>query len=113
MIGFKPAESVEWQFNFKTSYFLYPTEENYTGSVRAFTALARSLWNKGKVALVWTILRQNSSARMAVLLPELNQSITGSVHSPQGLYLVPLPFADDLRDPPSYNIQRGIVFFCF
>lgn len=108
VIGFKPSESVEWQFNVASSYFLYPSEENYTGSTRAFTALARSLWNKGKVAIVWAILRKNSSPRMAALVPALNPPTPGATNSPQGLYLVSLPFVDDLRERPAQELSRGM-----
>lgn len=107
VLGFKPAEAIEWQFNVNTSYFLYPSEENYTGSTRAFTALVRSLWNKGKVAVVSAILRSNSSPRMCVLFPALDPISSDGLPTCQGLYLISLPFVDDLREAPGYSVCRG------
>ena len=48
---------------------------------------------------------------MAILVPELHQPASVSGNIPQGLFLIPLPFVDDLRDPPGYDINRGM--FCY
>lgn len=66
-----------------------------------------SLWRKKKVAIVWEVLRKNSAPRLAVLLPALDPPTAGAISSPQGLHLIPLPFADDLRDPPPYDSREG------
>lgn len=89
---------------------MYPTETTFAGSTRAFTALTRSMWGKGKVALVWAVLRKNSAPRMAILLPALDRNVLESASSPQGMYLVSLPFVDDLRDPPSQEIHKGMFY---
>jgi ATP-dependent DNA helicase 2 subunit 1 len=106
LIGFKPSSTVEWMYNVNSSYFLYPTEDNFVGSVRSFTSLVKSLWKMNKVAIVWAIFRRNSSGRMGALIP------CASENEPQGLHYVPLPFSDDIRDVPSFEVnnKRMLMF---
>lgn len=105
LIGFKPSSSVEWMYNVNSSYFLYPTEDNFVGSVRSFTSLVKSLWKTNKVAIVWAIFRRNSSGRMGALIPSVSEN------EPQGLHFVSLPFSDDIRDVPPFeaNNKRMLI----
>ncbi|CDO57249.1 similar to Saccharomyces cerevisiae YMR284W YKU70 Subunit of the telomeric Ku complex (Yku70p-Yku80p) [Geotrichum candidum] len=100
LIGFKPSSSVEWMYNVNSSYFLYPTEDNFVGSVRSFTSLVKSLWKTNKVAIVWAIFRRNSSGRMGALIPSVSEN------EPQGLHFVSLPFSDDIRDVPPFEANN-------
>jgi ATP-dependent DNA helicase 2 subunit 1 len=115
IIGFKPMSKLPFWANIKNSTFLYPSEEDYIGSTRVYSALHRKLAKDSIFGLCWFIPRRNATPVMAALIPTLSApdteekrnpaavSVTGA---PQGLHLIPLPFADDIRaNPPSTHEQ--------
>lgn len=69
LLGFKDASAVAWEYSIGKPYFLYPSEAEYIGSTRAFTALYKSLVAKHKVALVWAVFRKSSAPRLGALVP--------------------------------------------
>ena len=111
IIGFKPLDMLPLWANFKSSTFLYPFEEDFVGSTRVFSALYQNMLKKKVLALSWFISRRNAPPVLAAIIPTLtaesddataNQAAVSSTGCPQGLHLIPLPFADDLRqNPPS------------
>lgn len=101
IIGFKPLSMLPIWAVTKPSTFVYPSEEEYVGSTRIFSALQQSLLKSKRFALVWFIARKNASPLLAALLPgkeEVNDEETQIW--PPGLWLHPLPFADDIRQNP-------------
>jgi ATP-dependent DNA helicase 2 subunit 1 len=110
IIGFKPLSKLPFWANIKNSTFLYPSEEDYVGSTRTYSALHRKLSTSSIFGLCWFIPRRNSTPVMAALIPTLSAPDTDSRNlaavshtgAPQGLHLIPLPFADDIRiNPPA------------
>lgn len=111
IIGFKPQAKLPLWANIKNSTFLYPSEEHYIGSTRVYSALYQKLSKDQLFGLCWFIPRKNATPVMAALLPTLpaddsnqatNPAATSVSGAPQGLHLIPLPFADDIRqNPPS------------
>ncbi|KAI1622947.1 ATP-dependent DNA helicase 2 subunit 1 [Exophiala viscosa] len=109
VIGFKPVSKLPLWANIKNSTFLYPSEEAYVGSTRVYSALHRKLAKDKLFALTWFVPRKNATPVMAAMVPTLSAkpteensnaagaSITGA---PQGLHLIPLPYADDIRQNP-------------
>jgi ATP-dependent DNA helicase 2 subunit 1 len=108
IIGFKPVEMLPTWANIKQSTFLYPSEDDYVGSTRVFSALYSKLLKSKLMGLVWFIARRNASPVLAALIPTLPSdddpvdlpSAVGPTGCPQGLHLIPLPFADDIRRYP-------------
>jgi len=109
IIGFKPVEMLPLWANIKQSTFLYPSDDDYVGSTRIFSALYSKLLKSKLMGLVWFIARRNASPVIAALIPTLPsdehlsgpQSGVSPTGCPQGLHLIPLPFADDIRlNPP-------------
>lgn len=98
IIGFKPATAIKDWMNISHSTMLYPSENRFEGSIRAFSTLFQALANKSKVAIAWCIMRKNDAPRLFALMPS-----PGPYHKevPQGLQMVPLPFADDIRKKPT------------
>jgi ATP-dependent DNA helicase 2 subunit 1 len=107
IIGFKPASMLPLWANYKPSTFIYPTEEEYIGSTRVFSALHQKLLASGKVGLAWFIPRKNASPSLAAIIPgSESRNDDGEQTMPPGLWIKPLPFADDIRHPPDiHHIQ--------
>ncbi|OAL48185.1 ATP-dependent DNA helicase II subunit 1 [Pyrenochaeta sp. DS3sAY3a] len=101
IIGFKPLSSLPLWTNTNKATFIYPSEADYIGSTRVFSALQQKLLKSKKMGLVWYVARRNAAPILAALVPaeeKINED--GEQSMPPGLWLVPLPFADDLRQFP-------------
>lgn len=98
IIGFKPISMLPLWANYKPSTFIYPNEEEYIGSTRVFSALHQKLLTSNKMGLAWFIPRKNAAPTLAAILPGAeirNQEDEQTL--PPGLWIKPLPFADDIR----------------
>ena len=100
IIGFKPASMIPIWANEKPSTFLYPSEDDYVGSTRVFSALLRKLLDDQKVGIVWFVARKNATPVIAALYPGAEKLDNSGQITPAGLWLSPLPFADDIRQDP-------------
>jgi len=109
IIGFKPMTRLPLWANIKNSTFLYPSEEDSVGSTRVLSALHRKLLQGQLFGLCWVVPRRNAVPVMAALVPTLSAKETeekanpagiSATGAPQGLHLIPLPFADDIRENP-------------
>jgi ATP-dependent DNA helicase 2 subunit 1 len=111
IIGFKPRRMIPIWASVKKSTFIYPSEEDYVGSTRVFTALWQKLLRDEKVAIAWCIVRSNAQPMLAAIMPSRPQSDdeSGTPFLPAGLWIYPLPFADDLREmkPPGKLAQSS------
>ncbi|KAG9376611.1 Ku domain containing protein Pku70 [Pyrenophora tritici-repentis] len=102
IIGFKPLSSVPIWANTNKSTFIYPSEADYIGSTRVFSALQQKLIKSKKMGLVWFIPRRNAAPTLAALIPGVEKiNEDGEQTMPPGLWLVPFPFADDIRQFPT------------
>ena len=101
IIGFKPISMLPVWANVKTATFIYPSEEDFVGSIRVFSALQQKLLNDQKMAVAWFLARRNASPVLAAIFPgEERVGDDGEQKMPPGLWVVPLPFADDIRQNP-------------
>ncbi|KAF3803231.1 ATP-dependent DNA helicase II subunit 1 [Colletotrichum gloeosporioides] len=102
IIGFKPRSMLPFWASVKKSTFIFPSEEDYVGSTRVFTALWQKLLKSKKIGVAWAITRANANPILVAIIPSHEQSEDDSTtpYLPAGLWLTPLPFADDLRDGP-------------
>lgn len=100
IIGFKPRKQLSIWATVKKSTFIFPSEEDYVGSTRVFSALWQKLLKDDKVGLAWCVVRANAQPILAAIIPSKSQSDpeSGTPFLPAGLWISPLPFADDLRD---------------
>ncbi|CAG7941686.1 unnamed protein product [Penicillium olsonii] len=106
IIGFKPLSALPIWANVKHPSFIYPSEEDYVGSTRVFSALHSKLLDSKKIGLVWFIPRKNSTPVLgAMIAGEEKVDENGVQKVPPGMWIVPIPFADDVRENPktSYN----------
>lgn len=110
LIGFKPWSKLPMWANIKNSTFLYPSEEDFIGSTRVYSALYQKLRKDFLFGLTWFVPRKNATPVMAAMVPTLwdddddddksNPAAVSVTGAPQGLHLIPLPFADDVRQNP-------------
>ncbi|KAI2468937.1 ku70 protein [Annulohypoxylon bovei var. microspora] len=102
IIGFKDRSQLGFWASVKKSIFIFPSEEGYVGSSRVFTALWQKLLNSKKIGIAWHIARTNGNPRLVAIIPSKAQSDrkTGVDFIPAGLWLYPIPYADDLREGP-------------
>lgn len=99
IVGFKPRSMLPPWAAVKKSIFIFPSEDDYVGSTRVFSALWQKLLKDNKMAIAWFIARSNANPLLVAILPSKSQDdeTSGTPFLPAGLWLYPLPFADDLR----------------
>ncbi|KAF1812589.1 ATP-dependent DNA helicase II subunit 1 [Eremomyces bilateralis CBS 781.70] len=108
IIGFKSLDSLPFWAITRAPYFLYPTEEDFIGSTRVFSALHQKLARDKKFGLAWFIPIRNSHPRLAAIIAgEERLDEDGEQVMPPGLWAVPLPFADDIRQNPDTHLIRA------
>ncbi|KAJ5716473.1 hypothetical protein N7493_008384 [Penicillium malachiteum] len=101
IIGFKSLDSLPIWANVKHPTFIYPTEEDYIGSTRVFSALQQKLLKDNKLALVWFIPRKKAVPVLGAMIAGDEQIDENGIQKlPPGMWIIPLPFADDVRKNP-------------
>lgn len=104
IVGFKDLKLLPIWTCVKHPTFIYPSETDFVGSTRVFSALQQKMLKSKKFALVWIITRRNSEPRLAAAVPsEEKVGEDGEQVSPPGLWLMTLPFADDIRKQPEVD----------
>ncbi|WWC91681.1 uncharacterized protein L201_006627 [Kwoniella dendrophila CBS 6074] len=101
IIGFQSPDHLAIEENLKHSYFIYPNENDYTGSTRTFAALLKSCIKLNRHALAICRFRTNTQPEFCILIPQ-EESFTkdGGQDQPPGFHIVILPYRDDIRRPP-------------
>ena len=101
IIGFKPLNMLPIWANVGKATFIYPSETDYIGSTRVFSALQQKLIKSKVMGLAWFVARRNAAPVITAIIPgEERYDENGEQTMPPGLWLIPLPFADDIRQPP-------------
>ena len=107
-IGFKPMSLLPIWASTRPSTFIYPSEEDFVGSTRVFSALQQKLLKDEKMGVAWFIARKNAAPVIAAIIPgaeKLNDD--GEQLIPPGMWIVPLPFANDIRQNPETTLVRA------
>jgi ATP-dependent DNA helicase 2 subunit 1 len=108
IIGFKPLSTLPIWANLRPSTFIYPSEEDYVGSTRVFSALQQKLLKDEKMGVAWFVARKNATPQIAAIIPGAEKMDDNGVQTtPPGLWITPLPFADDIRQNPETTLIRA------
>lgn len=108
IIGFKPMSMLPIWANLRPSTFIYPSEDDYVGSTRVFAALQKKLLDDQKIGLAWYVARKNAVPQIAAIIPGAEKlDEVGAQMIPPGLWITPLPFADDVRQNPETTLIRA------
>jgi ATP-dependent DNA helicase 2 subunit 1 len=108
IIGFKPMSMLPEWANWRNSIFIYPDEEDYIGSTRTFSALQQTLLRSDKFGLAWVKHRVNAHAFLGALIPGAEKLDDDDEQiRPPGIWIIPLPFADDIRKRPDLPQVRA------
>lgn len=106
IIGFKPLSALPFWANMKHPTFIYPSEEDYVGSTRVFSALHQKLLKHSKMALAWFIPRKNATPVLAAIMAGAERKDERDTQKfPPGMWILPLPFADDVRQNPETSLN--------
>lgn len=101
ILGFKPASELHFYENIKHAYFIYPSDAQWQNSQRAFGALLASMADKDRIAVALFAPRMNVIPTFAALIPQREERGPDGQIEPPGMYVVPLPYADDIREAPA------------
>lgn len=107
IIGFKPQSMLPHWASMNKSTFIYPTDNGFVGSTRVYTALWEKLLKDKKMGLGWFIARSNANPVIVAIIPSAEKvdAATNLQTFPAGLWLSPLPWADDVRNPPASTVH--------
>ncbi|KAK4624009.1 ATP-dependent DNA helicase II subunit 1 [Fulvia fulva] len=108
IIGFKPMSLLPMWASVDKCTFIYPSEDGWVGSTRVFSALHQKLLQDDKMGLAWYIPRKNAVPKLVAIIPGVEErNEEGEQKMPPGLWLKPLPWADDIREAPETNLVRA------
>ena len=108
ILGFKPMSMLPIWANVRTPWFMYPDEVDYVGSTRVFSALQQKLLKSQKFALTWIIPRRSAHPSLAAIIAgEEKTDESGEQTMAPGLWIIPLPFGDDIRQKPDIPQVRA------
>lgn len=108
IVGFKPMSSLPIWANIGKASFIYPSEAGYIGSTRVFSALYQKLLADNKMGIAWFLPRQNAAPTIVAIIPGTEKLGDDDEQIiPPGLWVVPLPFADDLRQCPEQTVLKA------
>lgn len=107
LIGFKPKSALKDYHNLKHASYIFPDEVAVRGSAVVYASLLKKMLEMDKIAICKMTARSNASLRLVALLPCLECVKDGIQIYPSGLYVIYLPYADDIRsdryEPNSSN----------
>ncbi|XP_066520939.1 X-ray repair cross-complementing protein 6 isoform X2 [Hoplias malabaricus] len=104
LIGFKPMDRLKIHHHIRPALFIYPEEDQVTGSSCVFTALLQRCSERNVFALCKYTARRNTPPRFLALVPQREVVDNSQVQAaPPGFHAIFLPYADDIR---TLDIQK-------
>jgi ATP-dependent DNA helicase 2 subunit 1 len=110
LLGFKSKEFLKDHYTVKPSLFMVADESNVFGSSVFLAKLIQRMEFKNVIGLCSLAMRKNSTLQLVALIPQLGTNEQPKL--PTGFHVIPLPFADDLRDlqiPPLEHVDEKLI----
>lgn len=110
VLGFQPREALLPYYSCKSSGFLYPNERDHPGSCKLFLAFHEKMLETDRVAICTMShpYKNSSGVRLVALMAQQEaKDEYGNQLDPPGLWVLFLPFADDLRAPELVSKAKG------
>jgi len=108
LLGFKPLDCLQHYHNLRPPTFIYPDEEAVKGSTCAFIALYRAMLRLKKYAVAFHGTR--TSSQLVALVPQEEMfDEDGNQKQTNGMNMIYLPYADDIRPAEKYHISTSPV----
>nr|ATA62886.1 putative KU70-like protein [Juniperus oxycedrus] len=95
LLGFKPLHCLKDYHNLRPATFLYPSDEEISGSICAFIALYRAMLRFQKYGVAF--YGNTQSPQLVALLPQEEVTNSSGQIDPPGLHMIYLPYSDDIR----------------
>lgn len=97
ILGFKPRSSVPFYHSITSAYLILPSDIDVQGSANAFAQLRASMLRKNVVAIGEVLHRETWQSRLVAIVPIEDSSSSDDLHVPPGMFVMSLPFEDDIR----------------
>ncbi|KAH9313981.1 hypothetical protein KI387_022608, partial [Taxus chinensis] len=95
LLGFKPLHCLKDYHNLRPATFLYPSDEEISGSICAFIALYRAMLRFQKYGVGF--YGNSQSPQLVALVPQEEVTSSSGQIDPPGLHMIYLPYSDDIR----------------
>ncbi|KAI8146717.1 SPOC like C-terminal domain-containing protein [Fennellomyces sp. T-0311] len=108
LLGFMDRKALKEYHTMAHSVFIYPDESAYEGSTRTFAALLDSMLEQKRIGICVFTPRSNGSTLIAAMIPQKESKDDNGVQKQApGIFLIRLPYADDIRDMPPATTARA------
>ena len=94
LLYFTSTMSLDSEYNLSSPYFAFPDDKSIKGSNLLFTALLDDMCAKQLVGIGVLVRNKNSAPRFVAIYP---QSQNEDMGINEGFYLIPLPYAGEVR----------------
>eukprot|EP00755_Sulcionema_specki_P024856 Sspe_Gene.82027::Locus_53524_Transcript_1_1_Confidence_1.000_Length_1789::g.82027::m.82027/K10884/XRCC6, KU70, G22P1; ATP-dependent DNA helicase 2 subunit 1 len=99
ILGFKPISAFKPRYHLGHAMWIHPDESAVSGSTKVFAGLLKQLHKMQRAAVAEVIARKGVVPRLYALIPQTETyEVDGSKDENAGFHLIPLPYADDIRD---------------
>ncbi|QDZ22805.1 ATP-dependent DNA helicase II [Chloropicon primus] len=110
LLGFKPASYLKPHQQVRASAFVYPNEKEHPGTCKLFLMFHEKMLQLDQVAICSFASTRTSSTGadiVALVAQQEAKDEYGNQIDPPGMWVVFLPFADDMRFPEEIPRKKG------
>jgi ATP-dependent DNA helicase 2 subunit 1 len=110
LLGFKSKDFLKDHYTVKPSLFMIADESIVSGSSVFLAKVIQRMLVKNVIAVCSLAMRKNSTLQLVALLPQVGVNQLPKL--PTGFHVLPLPFADDLRElsiPPLEHVDEKLI----
>lgn len=107
LLGFKPLSCLKDYYNLKPSTFVFPSDEEVSGSTCVFIALHRSMLRLKRFAVAF--YGSSTHPQLVALVAQDEIINAGGQVEPPGMHMIYLPYSDDIRHVEELHTNTNSV----